>query len=145
MTWLFWVFSAVAFAVGYRLSYKLLSDKLPPLLSVSIVMFIVSMLSFTLYYWQSSGETPAPEANLWPLITVGVIVAGLEVSIMMIYRAGGPVSIAQSLASNVISLLVLFFGIFYFAEELNSGQTFGFWLALIGVSLMTFFSHRKPR
>ena len=150
MHWLAWVLFSVFFSVGYRLSYKFISDKLSPLLAVSLIMFLVSLISLGLFFillW-GQGEASAfknlPDMlslqSVWPLFVVGCVVAGLEVSILMVYRVGGPVSIAQSLMSNTTSVMVFFGGILIFEERLNTVQCIGFLFAIVGVSLMSFFS-----
>ena len=146
MHWLFWVMCAVFFGVAYRLGYKLISDKFPALLSVSLIMFVVSVISFGTFFLMPEKNGVPFSDNLyhyWPLVVVGVFVAGLEVSIMMIYRSGGPLSIAQSLAGNTIGIVVLIIGVLVFREDVTVGQAIGFFLGLLGVTLMAYYSKKK--
>lgn len=146
MHWLFWVMCAVFFGVAYRLGYKLVSDKFPALLSVSLIMFIVSVISFGMFFLFPESNALPLSGNLrhyWPLVVVGFFVAGLEVSVMMIYRSGGPLSIAQSLSANIGAIAVFIIGAMVFREHTNVGQTVGFLLGLIGVTLMAYYSRKR--
>ncbi|MDD9911533.1 MAG: EamA family transporter [Alphaproteobacteria bacterium] len=143
MHWLFWVFSCVIFGIGYRLGYKLVSTKFSPLFNVAVITLVVSLLCFTLYFLRDygKGDTPALTVKeLWPLITIGVIMAGLEVSWMMLYKSGGPISISHTIPTSMVGIAMFTIGIFFFKEQLNMGQIIGFVLGLSGVSIMTYAS-----
>lgn len=143
MHWLFWVFMGVVLGTSYRLGYKLVSDKFSPLFNVATITFIASLICFALYLWKENSKFALSDIDiksLWPLLIVGIIVAGLEISIMMIYKSGGPLSIAQTLTSSLVGVFVFAIGLIFFKEELNTGQTVGFILALSGISLMTYYS-----
>lgn len=143
---LFWVMCAVLFGVAYRLGYKLVADKFPALLSASLIMLVVSIISFGMFFLMAEDNAILHTGNLyhyWPLVVVGVFVTGLEASVLMVYRSGGPLSIVQSLAANIVGIIVLIIGVVVFREHINPGQTVGFFLALAGVILMTYHSKKK--
>ena len=143
MHWLIWVFIAVFFGVSYRIGYKLLSGFPNPLLNVSIISLIASLVCFVLYLCreQSSAAFHVPEWRLlWPLVIVGIALAGLEISVMMIYRSGGPLSIAQSMSSSLVGIIIFAIGVIAFKDQLNMEQIIGFALGLSGVTLMTYSS-----
>ncbi|PIZ30592.1 MAG: hypothetical protein COY40_04295 [Alphaproteobacteria bacterium CG_4_10_14_0_8_um_filter_53_9] len=146
MHWLTWVFTGIFFGVSYRLGYKLISNQFPPILSAAIVTLVASLTCFVIYFIQTNMHstivTP-PLKTLWPLLLVGLILAGLEVSIIMLYHAGGPLSIAQSMASSAVGIIVFIIGITFFKESLNTGQLIGFVLGLSGITLLTYYSYAK--
>lgn len=146
MHWLTWVFTGVFFGVSYRLGYKLISNQFPPLLSAAIVTLVASLTCFAIYFVQTQMQqtlTTPPLKTLWPLLLVGFVLAGLEVSIIMLYHAGGPLSIAQSMASSTVGIIVFVIGIAFFKESLNTGQLIGFLLSLSGITLLTYYSYAK--
>jgi drug/metabolite transporter (DMT)-like permease len=145
MHWLFWVFTSVFFGISYRLGYKLVSGNSSPLLNVAVITMTASLICFVLYYlkdYPKSSDTLINLKNLWPLLIVGVVMAGLEVSIMMIYRSGGPVSISQSLASSMVGIIIFAIGLIFFKEQLNTGQIIGFALGLAGITTLTYYSSK---
>lgn len=146
MYWLAWVFIAVFFGVTYRLGYKLLSGHMTPLFNVSIVTLVACVVCFSLYLWREHGQATLDDLSLKTavlLVFVGFALAGLEVSIMMIYKSGGPLSIAQSLGSSMVGVVVFAIGLVFFKDQLNWGQILGFVLGLSGITLMTYYSRAK--
>ena len=143
MHWLYWVYISVFFGVSYRIGYKLISDKFSPLFNASIITFIASMTCLALYLWQDYSKNGAHDLtlkSLLPLLFLGLILGGLELSILMIYRSGGPVSIAQSLASGTVGLIVFAIGLSFFKDQLNTGQILGFLLGITGTCMMIYYS-----
>jgi drug/metabolite transporter (DMT)-like permease len=147
MHWLIWVFIAVSFSTAYRLGYKLLSGEFTALFNVAVITLVASIVCFILYFIREHNMAAFGTLSLKsivPLAVVGVILAGLEVSIMMIYRAGGPLSISQTLASSMTGIIVFGIGVLWFKDHLNAGQIAGFFLGLTGISLLTYYSYAKP-
>ena len=145
MHWLVWVFIGSFFGVSYRLGYKLISTQFPPILSASVVTLVASILCFSIYFYQYNYQDvpfPSPK-TLWPLFLIGITLAGLEVSIIMLYHSGGPLSIAQALASSTVGIIVFTIGYFYFKDNINTGQLIGLTLGLTGTALLTYYSYAK--
>lgn len=145
MHWLYWVYISIFFSVSYRIGYKLISDKFSPLFNAAIITFIASIVCLTLYLWQDYSKNGAHELTIkamMPLLALGVILGGLELSILMIYRSGGPVSIAQALASGTVGIIVFSIGLLYFKDQLNLGQIIGFILGIIGTCMMIYYSKK---
>lgn len=143
MHWLFWVFISTFFGVGYRVGYKAVSDDFAPLFAVGVITLVASLLSLGLHYWLDRQKAVKPvleRRTLLHLLVVGVFTAGLSISNMMMYSAGGLVSIAQVLSSSMVIIIVFAIGIFAFREKLNVGQVVGFFVGLIGIILMTYHS-----
>ncbi len=143
MHWLAWVFIGTFFGISYRVSYKLISDQFSPLFNVSVISLCVSALCFLGFLMHDYHKTDLSGFNLKSLIAfllIAIIVAGLEISIMMIYKSGGPLSVAQSLASAMIGCGAFAIGILYFKDSLNIGQIIGFVTSLIGICILTFSS-----
>ncbi|HIF24769.1 MAG TPA: hypothetical protein EYG18_01590 [Micavibrio sp.] len=146
MHWLIWVFIAVSFSSAYRLGYKMLSGEFTALFNVAVITLIASLTCFMLYFLREHNATSFENLSaksIAPLILVGIVLAGLEVSIMMIYRVGGPLSISQSLASSMTGIIIFGVGVLCFKDQLNWGQITGFFLSLTGVSLLTYYSAAK--
>ena len=143
MHWLFWVSLSIFFGVGYRVGYKAVSDDFAPLFAVGVISLVSSLVSLGLHYCIDRPKVVKhvlKPKTLLLLLVVGIFTAGLEVSNMMMYKAGGLVSIAQVLSSNMVSIIIFTIGIFAFRERLNAGQSIGFFIGLIGVTLMTYHS-----
>lgn len=67
-------------------------------MSVSIITLVASLIGFIVYFVKNSQKLTAMPENItsvWPLVLVGIVMAGLEILIMMIYRSGGqqPISV----------------------------------------------------
>ncbi|MFZ2620636.1 MAG: EamA family transporter [Alphaproteobacteria bacterium] len=144
--WLFWVFLSSAFGVAYHVSYKLVSGKFPPLLIAAISALVASIICGTLYsLMENKSEVMFPKtfSTLWPLLLMGFILAGLEITVLMIYKSGGPISLAQAMGSGTAVMITFTLGVFLFKEPLHLGQILGFFCTLTGVSLMTYFSGKQ--
>lgn len=143
MHWLSWVFIGTFFGISYRLSYKLISGHFTPLFNVAFISLFVSLICFTLFFlrdYQKIDVASISLKSLAILALIGVIVAGLEISIMMIYKSGGPISVAQSLASVLIGLSCFAIGLLWFKETLNMGQIIGFFVSILGAGILTYYS-----
>ncbi len=143
MHWLSWVFIGTFFGVSYRLSYKLISGHFTPLFNVAFISLFASLICFALFFMRDYQKIELASISLKSfaaLIFIGVIVAGLEISIMMIYKSGGPLSVAQSLASVLIGLSCFAIGLLWFKEALNMGQIIGFFISILGAGVLTYYS-----
>ena len=145
MHWLLWACIGVGFGLSYRLGYKLVSGVYHPLFAVGAIALIASAITFFLFVLLEKRKTTEAKFRASRLIflfipVVAIFTAGLEISIMMMYHAGGLFSIAQLLSSSLVGLLVFLVGFVFFNERLNPGQVIGFFVGTIGVALMTYAS-----
>lgn len=143
MYWLFWVSLSTFFGVGYRVGYKAVSDDFSPLFAVGVITLVAGLISLGLHYWIDRPKVVKrvlKPRTLFLLLMVGIFTAGLSISNMMMYHAGGLVSIAQVLSSSMVSIIIFAIGLFAFREKLNVGQGLGFFIGLIGIILMTYYS-----
>lgn len=76
------------------------------------------------------------EVNLTSYL-LGISIIGIELGYLLIYRFGGKVSLAYTLVSAAIIVILALGGIFFFHENISSIKYLGLLLCIIGVVLLT--------
>lgn len=124
----------------YHLGQKSLKAVINPFLLFAITYFIGAIVMLSLYFFNTQSLTiKIPNLDTKSifsmfLITMGFM--GIELGFLLVYRSGLPVSHSAFVSSLGTSIILLFFGMFFFQEILTFKQWAGLFFAFIAIILL---------
>lgn len=133
-----WLGVAIAATVGYHIVMKLTPASVNPYLSLAVT-YAVTTLAFTLIYVAQPGAVPfrAAVGQLnWTALALCVVVVGLDLGFLMLYRGGFDVSLGALITQSAAALLLLLLGVAFFAEKLSLANLGGIGLCVVGLWLI---------
>lgn len=135
---LIWLGVAIAATVGYHIVMKLTPAGVNPYLSLAVT-YAVTALAFTLLYVALPGAMPlrAAVGHLnWTALALCIVVVGLDLGFLMLYRGGFDVSLGALITQSAAALLLLLLGVAFFAEKLSLANVGGIALCVVGLWLI---------
>ena len=116
--------------VVYQICAKSMPNEMHPLASLTVTYAVSAVVCLVLFFVLNRGGSLFKEyAKLnWAPIVFGVVLVGLEVGFIYAYKAGWPVSTAQTVQSAVLAVVLLFVGFLLYREPLR-------WNKLVGVAI----------
>lgn len=135
----FYLWWPVALIVGsdvvYQVCAKKLSSHASPLAALGMTYIMSAILCAILF------EIIVPNGHIWqelsevhfPAVIVGISIAGLEVGVIYMYRAGWQMNIGFITYTACITVLLLFIGAFAYNEPLGVMKLAGVVLTVIGM------------
>lgn len=137
------MFLPIALVVASNCFYNITTKKTPEnanaFLSLAVtygVAAIVSFIIFIIGYRDTSLSAELKKLN-WTAFALGVIIIGLELGYILIYRAGWDVSRAPLVANCCLAIALIFIGMIFFKEKITVKQTIGIVISLIGMVIVT--------
>jgi len=124
--------------VFYQIAAKSVSDKINPLASLSVSYIVGAVVSLILYYVLNKGGNILEEytkINWWSII-LGVVIVGLELGYIYMYRAGWPVSVAQIVQAAILAIILIFVGWGLYHEKITWNKVVGILVCLVGLYLI---------
>jgi drug/metabolite transporter (DMT)-like permease len=129
---------AVASNVLYHLSQKSVPEGVHPMLSLTVTYvaaLVVTLLLWPLYPAAASGSPSLSRVN-WSSVAVGVAIVGVELGVLLAYRAGLRVSLGATLINVTVALVLIPVGLLFFRESLSLANVAGLALCLAGLWLL---------
>jgi drug/metabolite transporter (DMT)-like permease len=129
---------AVASNVLYHLSQKSVPEGVHPMLSLTVTYvaaLVVTLLLWPLYPASASGPPSLSRVN-WSSVAVGVAIVGVELGVLLAYRAGLRVSLGATLINVTVALVLIPVGLLFFRENLSLTNVAGLGLCLAGLWLL---------
>lgn len=133
-----WLGIAIAGTVSYHLVLKLTPAGANPFLSLAVT-FAIGSLAYIGIFAASPGTAPMREelGHLnWTTVVLAAVVVCLDLSFMMLYRAGFEVSLGQLITQSGAALLLLLLGVAFFADKLSLANVGGILLCVAGLWLI---------
>jgi len=133
-----WLALAIACTVGYHLVLKLTPPGVNPLLSLLVTYALVAALFGVGLLLMPGGFAWREEwrAVNWTALALAVVILGLDVGFLMLYRSGFQVSLAALLTQSAAALALLAIGVAVFRERLSAANLAGVLLCLAGLWLV---------
>jgi drug/metabolite transporter (DMT)-like permease len=129
---------AVASNVLYHLAQKSIPGGLHPLLSLTVTY--LAALAVTLLLWPVyPGGPPSLKALAqvnWASFAVGVAIVGVEIGVLLAYRAGMRISLGATLINVAVAIVLIPIGLVFFRESLSPANVAGLALCLAGLWLL---------
>lgn len=129
---------AVAGNVLYHVSQKSVPAAAPPLLSL-LVTYAVALLGTALLLPFVRSETSVAQGLRrlnWASVGVGIAIIGVELGVLLAYRAGWKISVGSVAISAAVALALLPTGMLLFRERLTPTNLAGLGLCLAGLILI---------
>jgi multidrug transporter EmrE-like cation transporter len=133
-----WLAVAIVATVGYHLVLKVTPAPVNPFLSLA-VSYLIGATVFVAIYAASPGSTSLRESLQvlnWTAIALAVMVVGLDIGFLLLYRAGFNVSFGQLVTQSVAALILLLLGVALFRERLSMANIAGILLCVAGLWLI---------
>ncbi len=133
-----WLGVAIAATVGYHIVMKLTPSGVNPYLSLAMTYAVVTV-AFAAVYATLPGTMPL-RASLgqlnWTVLALGVVIVGLDLGFLMLYRGGFDVSLGALITQSAAALLLLLLGVAFFSEKITLSQVGGIALCIAGLWLI---------
>jgi uncharacterized membrane protein len=125
--------------VLYNLFQKLTPGEVNPALALSVTYLVSLVLTLLLLFVFPVGNLADAFKKLnWASFALGLAIAGVEVSTLLAYRAGGGLSFLGIMVNVVASLLLVFLGTLVFKEKLNFINFLGVLVCIVGLAMINF-------
>lgn len=124
--------------LSYALCLKNTAPQANPLAALMITYSIALAASLALYPLLSEGHGLVHEfkqLNVWSYL-LGVVIVGLEVGFIYVFRAGWPVTYATMFSNVAVAALLIPIGYVFFHDRLSTVNYLGVALAVTGLVLM---------
>ena len=132
------ILMAATAGVLYHVSQKSIPENASP--AVSMMLTFATALLGTIIWYQFDGSERhlldhVKETN-WASISLGLSLIGLELGILLAYRAGWKVSNFSVANMTLLALFLLPVGMVLFKETVNFRTVVGLAIALTGIAIM---------
>jgi len=132
------ILMAATAGVLYHVSQKSIPENASP--AVSMMLTFATALLGTIIWYQFDGSERhlldhVKETN-WASISLGLSLIGLELGILLAYRAGWKVSNFSVANMTLLALFLLPVGMVLFKETVNFRTVAGLVIALTGIAIM---------
>jgi drug/metabolite transporter (DMT)-like permease len=121
----------------YHIAQKSIAPGVHPMVSL-VVTYATSLVACLVVIPFAPGGAPflrsLKELN-WATYVVGLSIVGVELAILLAYRAGWRISLASVVANVATALLLVIIGVVWYRERLAAGQVAGLLMCLAGLVL----------
>lgn len=134
-----WLSLAIVSTVGYHVVIKLTPGNVNPLLSLAATYALVTALCAAGALWVPDGvplKEAARQVN-WTALGLAVVIVGLDLGFLMLYRTGFEVSLGQILTQAGAALGLVLLGVIVFRERIGLVQVAGIVLCVAGIWLIS--------
>ena len=124
--------------VIYQICSKSVPDKMNPFASLTVTYLVGAVLSFVMFYaLERNGHIVEEYKKLnWAPFVLGLVIVGLEVGFIYAYKAGWPVSTAQTVQGAMLSVILIFVGFVLYKEPITWNKIVGILICLGGMALI---------
>lgn len=139
MHWLVYALIVIAGGMGIHGFSKLAKPYIDPVSAffwAGGVFFIVSTLTFFLAGGHAHIAQTPPKGIIFALCA-GAAMALANLGVLLMYKAGAPMSLAMPLTRTSTMILAVLVGAVFFAEKLTFVNLAGVGLAIVAISLIT--------
>lgn len=100
------------------------------------VAAIVSIIIYFIGYKNTSLPEEIKKLN-WTSLALGIIIIGLELGYVLVYRTGWDVSKAPLVANCCLAIALVIIGALVFKEQITAKQIIGMIICIIGLIVVT--------
>ena len=122
----------------YQICAKSVPEGMNPLASLTVTYLIGAAVSCVLYYVLNRDANLLKEIRLtnWAPVVLGIVIVGLEVGFIYAFRAGWQISVAQTVSSCVLAVILIFVGYLLYHEAITWNKIVGIAVCLAGLVLI---------
>ena len=125
--------------VFYQICAKSVPQEMNPLASLTVTYLVGAVMSLILYYALNKNASILTEYRSlnWAPFVLGIVIVGLEVGYIYVYKAGWPVSTAQIVQAAVLAVILIFVGYILYREPITWNKIAGIAVCLCGLGLIS--------
>lgn len=133
----------IAIVVLSNCFYHITTKKTPAdanaFLSLAVTYSVAAVVSFLIFAFTNHNSTLTNEVKKlnWSSLALGVVIIGLELGYILVYRAGWDVSKAPLIANSCLAIALIFIGMIFFKETITVKQIIGIILCVTGLIVFT--------
>lgn len=136
------IYLPIAVAVAANVLYHITSKSIAPEQNAFmglVVNYATALLASAILFCVTPHEKFFVEAarSNWACVLMGLAITGVEVSFVMIYRAGGEMSTASLIVNVLLALAMLAVGGGFYSEQITATKIFGAALCMAGVIVLS--------
>lgn len=135
---LVWLSLAIITTAGYHLVMKVTPAAVNPFLSLAATYTLGAAVFFACFALAPDGPTlrEGLKPLNWTVLGLVVMVVGLDVGFLMLYRSGFEVSLGPIITQSCAALILLVAGVALFREKINATNFAGIALCVLGLWLI---------
>lgn len=124
--------------VMYQICTKSVPDDVNPFVSLTVTYIVGALLSFAMCFVINRQTDIAKEFTKlnWSSWLLGVSVVGLEAGFIYAFKAGWQVSITSIVQSALLTVILIFVGVFAYKESLSWNKIVGIIICIIGLAII---------
>ena len=124
----------------YQVCAKSVPDGMNPLASLTVTYLVGAVVSCVMYFILNRNANLLREIRLtnWAPIVLGIVIVGLEVGFIYAFRAGWQISMAQTVSSTVLAVILIFVGYLLYHEAITWNKIVGMIVCLAGLVLINY-------
>jgi drug/metabolite transporter (DMT)-like permease len=133
-----WLSLALITTVGYHLVMKVTPATVNPFLSLAASYSLGAAVFLACFALAPDGPTLREGLKLlnWTALALTLMVVGLDVGFLMLYRSGFDVSLGQIVTQSGAALILVVAGIALFREKITAANLAGIALCVVGLWLI---------
>ena len=133
-----WLSLALITTVGYHLVMKVTPAAANPFLSLAATYGLGAAVFLACFALAPDGPTlrEGLKPLNWTALALTLMVVGLDVGFLMLYRSGFDVSLGQIVTQSGAALILVVAGIALFREKITAANLVGIALCVIGLWLI---------
>lgn len=122
----------------YHVCSKSLPQDINPLVSLTVTYLIGAVCTGVLYFILNRDADLVKEFSKfnWAPFALGLVIVGLEVGTIYAYKAGWQIGTFSIVSSTVLSIVLIFVGLFLFREKLSWNKIVGIVICLAGIGFI---------
>lgn len=124
--------------VMYQICTKSVPDDVNPFVSLTVTYLVGAILSFAMSFVINRQTDIVKELTKvnWSSWLLGVSVVGLEAGFIYAFKAGWQVSITSIVQSSILTVILIFVGLFAYKESLSWNKIIGIIICVIGLAII---------
>ena len=128
--------------VMYQLCARRMPNSVDPFAALTVTYLVGAAASLLLYLLLRKGGNILEEFSQinWVPFIFGLVIVGIEVGWIFVYRAGWQVSTAPIVQSAIVAVILIILGFLLFKESMTWNKILGIAVCILGL----FFINLKP-
>ncbi len=133
----------VTSSVIYHLAQKSLSGGSSLFASLASAYGMAMLLSFVGMYFQTGriDITEILSTRNWQVLLLGLAIFGIEVGVLLTYRAGASVSTLPIIVNGVVMACLIPLGVLFYREHVTINSVLGIMLIVSGIWVLSSSGH----
>lgn len=126
--------------VFYHISAKSTPSDINAFASLTITYAVAALCSLVLFFITAKNTNIIAEYKHlnWSCFILGIVIVGLEVGFILMYKAGWNISVGQFVASTILAIILIFVGVILYKEVFTVKKVAGIIICLFGMWLINF-------